>query len=672
MHEGAREEGDRNKERRLARLRALEAERDEALLAALPAVGTVVEGLVLEALLGQGGYGTVYLARRDGQTVAVKFIYLPQAAGWALRELGALVRLETVGGVGLRGHGLWPPDKPVFQFIVMEYVDGWELYTWARHHNPHALEVVDVLLDLAQELAAAHSVGVVHRDLKGDNVLVRAADGRALLVDFGVATWPEAPRMTGPQVPGCREYLSPEVVRFNRGEREHHQASGLDDLWALGVVAYQLLTGTSPFQGRNAVETERAILHEAPQPPHVRNPRVPRALSQVCLRLLEKEPGARYPDARALHAALQEVKRGADEKWKVPLCEAWGPDAAPTRAEVALVTEERVKRLERLLEYERRHPRRGEPWPDKQVHAPASAAEAASPAAGEQRVDAEDSRLPWLVLVAGLGLVLMGGLLAELSSLAVQRARVPALSPVGTPRADPPLESFPIALEPIGQEVAFPWRPLEGGASAAPSGASTPAPVASATLPQDMRVKTPRKTFLPQDSTRRPRDTGSPATKAGAALVLCTLASGCPGPTAPQVRPLPPPAECPPGAVQAMKELGFTFGKSRTALFPREDETTVWTPIRVGPGVTMELDQTGTKLPNGTVVSGELYFGEGRLHGRFTQAHTPQGQAYPVCLVLVDRNSNIGLGADNVRPGKEPGTVLVVDSEGVRAVERFE
>jgi serine/threonine-protein kinase len=86
----------------------------------------------------------------------------------------------------------------------------------------------------------------------------------------------------------------------------------------------------------------------------------------------------------------------------------------------------------------------------------------------------------------------------------------------------------------------------------------------------------------------------------------------------------------------------------------------------------MELDETGTKLPDNTVVSGELFFGKDRIHGRFTQAHTPQGETYPVCLVLTDDVGNIGLGADNVKPGKEPGTVLVVDSEGVMAVERFE
>jgi serine/threonine-protein kinase len=86
----------------------------------------------------------------------------------------------------------------------------------------------------------------------------------------------------------------------------------------------------------------------------------------------------------------------------------------------------------------------------------------------------------------------------------------------------------------------------------------------------------------------------------------------------------------------------------------------------------MRLSETGTKLPDGTVVSGELFFDGQRIHGRFTQAHTPQGQTYPVCLVLADRNDNIGLGANHVKPGKEPGTALVQWSEGVKVVERFE
>jgi serine/threonine-protein kinase len=656
MHEGAHQEGAGDRQRRLARLRALEAERDEALLAALPPVGTVVEGLRLEALLGQGGYGTVYLARRDGQTVAVKFIYLPQAAGWALRELGALVRMESVGGVGLRGHGLWPPHKPVFQFIVMDYVDGWELYTWARHHNPHALETVDVLLDLTQELGAAHSVGVVHRDLKGDNVLVRQADGRALLVDFGVATWPGAPRVTGPQVPGCREYLSPEVVRFNRGERQRHQASGLDDLWALGVVAYKLLTGTYPFEGRNAVETERAILHEAPVPPHVRNPRVPRALSEVCMRLLEKEPGARYPDARALRAALQEVKQGADDGWKVPLCEAWGPDAATTRAEGALATDERVKRLHRVLEYERRHPRRGEPWPEKPVPAP-------PPAAGEP-----GSRLPWVECAVGLGLVLMVGMLAGLTSVAVQLAREPVPSPVGAPWANPPQELFPIEWGSVGQEVAPPWRRAEGGQGTEPSGATTPAPVASATLPKDsQRVKTLRNAPPPREDRQQAPATGSTA-KAGVAAV-CAVLSGC---TGTQARPPPEPVDCPAEAVKTMEELGVF---SRTG--PYNDEVGVaiaarsqgdiLITIHEGPVTVTTLDDTG-KLPVNSILSGQLIVGEERVYGRFTQATTPQGDTFRVCFQFFEWGKP-GAIIDEKGPG--PGLVRITSGQEVTPVTRF-
>jgi serine/threonine-protein kinase len=121
-----------------------------------------------------------------------------------------------------------------------------------------------------------------------------------------------------------------------------------------------------------------------------------------------------------------------------------------------------------------------------------------------------------------------------------------------------------------------------------------------------------------------------------------------------------------------MKELGFTFGEYRGAEFPNENfGTERFIPVREGPGTTMTLDETGTKLPDRTVVSGELFFGGDRIHGRFTRAQTPQGETYPVCLVLTDRSGNIGLGADNAKPGKEPGTALVVDSEGVMAVERF-
>lgn len=641
MHESVEVERSTDRRRRkLERLRALEAESDEALDAALPPPGTTVDGLVLERILGRGGFGTVYLAWRGEQPLAVKFIYLPQAAESALRELGALVRLEEVGGAGLRGHGLWPPERPVFQFIVMDFVPGWELYTWAQCHNPNALEVVDVVLDVAQELAAAHSVGIVHRDVKGDNVLVREADRRALLVDYGVASYPGAPRATSAEVPGCREYLSPEVVRFNRGELAHHEASGREDLWSLGVMTYKLLTATYPFQGKDEEETERAILHEAPEPPHERNPRVPRALSELCLRLLEKEPGARYPDARALRAALVEVKRGADETWREALCEAWGPDAATTLREGALSTAERVARLDRLVEYERRHPRRGEPWP--------------APLPAPRRAKAIHSRG---VLVASL--VLFLGMLAWLSR-----------SPLGTRRAGAPLESASVTSEVGGQEVAPSVKRPEGGGSAEPSGAATPAPVASATQPKDsQRVKTARNAPPPgKDRQQQAPAKGSTASKVGVAAV-CTALSACPGA---QVRPQPKPMDCPAESVKSMEELGVY---SRTGSYV----STVWgtflphqgqnlITVQGGP-ITLTTTKTTGKLPAGTTLSGQLLLGQERVYGRFTEARTPQGDTFPVCFQSVDDGKP---GAPIVEAGPGPDLVRIDSEHDVTPVTRFE
>ncbi len=622
--------------------------RTDVMRALRPRVGDTVGGFHLEAKLGEGSYGVVYRARRGGQLYAVKFLYLPRVEAWAWRELEVMLRLREVGALRLEGHGRWPDDSPLFLFIAMELVQGRPLYTWARRHNPTARQVAQVLWELARRLVAVHGAGVVHRDIKGANVLVREEDGRPVLVDYGVGTYAGALEVTGPVVPGTALYRCPEGVRFSRQHApdERYVASARDDLWALGVVLYWLLTGGYPFdveatgQGLEDREAlEDAILHQEPVPPHECNPRVPRALSEVCLRLLRKAPEARYPDAETVGAALEAALAGADAAWEVPLCEAYGPDTRTTPLEVELKDEEAEARWRRLGDYERRHPRRGEPSTPGEPPSPQPSTREAPPSSAPAP-ESPPTRWPWWA-VAGAAVVL--GLLAVLL------ATRPGPGAVG-PRS--------------GQEMASPSGPLEGGASAVPSGASTSAPVASATRPQDMRVKTPRKA----DST---------ATKAGTALLLCTLASGCPGPTTPQVRPLPPPAECPPGAVQAMKELGFTFGEDRGAMFPNERVTNdgyrdVWTPVREGPGTTMRLDQTGTKLPPRTVVSGELFFGKDRIHGRFTQAQTPQGETYPVCLVLTDRAGNIGLGADNVKPGKEPGTALVVDSEGVMAVERFE
>ncbi len=524
-----------------------------------------------------------------------------------------------------------------------------------------------------------HRAGVVHRDVKGANVLVREKDGQPVLVDFGVGTYPGAPEVTLPFMPpGTALYRSPEVIRFRRrtlGDERYPSTPG-DDLWALGVLLYWLLTGDYPFQGRDAGDLAEAILRSAPVPPHERNPRVPRALSEVCLRMLEKAREARYPDAEAVAVALEAALAGADASWEVPLGEAWGPDNATTPVEVSLGIHEGLARMHRVEEYERQHLRRGMPAPRVEattllpptVGAPSTGEgtdEEEEPPAPEPRTRA----FPW----RAFGGAVLALLLACMAGLAVWHFRV------GT-EPTPPVTTFPVtpaSTTPEVRKVAPASKPLEGSADAAPSRAPTPAPVASATLPkEDTRVKTSRKAPTPEKKQQKMKDTCSMAMKAGA-LATGTVLSACAGPThVPLARPMPPPTECPRGAVETMKELGLRIGARQDAelLGGYLSEELRYQPVREGPGSVMLLDETDTKLPDGTLIVGEFFFGRDRVYGRFTQAQTPGGVTYPVCMELIGRTdvAGIGVSIDELIPGDGPGTAKLFFSQGARAVERFE
>jgi serine/threonine-protein kinase len=281
--------------------------------------GDEIAGFTVEGLLASGAFGSVYRARRGRQRFAIKLV--PRGPRGD-REVDALRRVPHPNVVGFHGYGLWPHEAPRFLVLALELVEGRTLDVWVHEEKPSALELVrQVLLPLVHTLGEVHATGVVHRDVKESNVLIRDADGQPVLVDFGAAGYEGAPRLTAVLPPGTPEYRSPEALRFARedeGEGSYPSGPG-DDLWALGVTLYFLLTRELPFGDRQRPDLNHAILQETPTPPHVLNPRVPPVLSALCLYMLEKSPEARYPDAEALEEALEEAADQADDTWRVPL-----------------------------------------------------------------------------------------------------------------------------------------------------------------------------------------------------------------------------------------------------------------------------------------------------------------------------------------------------------------
>jgi serine/threonine protein kinase len=259
--------------------------------------------------LGQGGMGAVYLARdsRLGRRVALKFLSArsagPSQDGEArtrlLREARAASVLNHQGvcqiyDVGGDGDDAW---------IAMEYVEGDSLSARLRARGPlPPAEVATLGRQIAEALAHAHHRGVLHRDLKGANI-VCDRDGRPKILDFGIArqivndiadhvTRTSAAPAAG--VEGTLPYMAPEAIR---GEPQDERS----DLWSLGVVLHELLTGSLPFQGRNSLDLAAAIAGGSPAP---LPGSVPPALAGVVSRLLSRDPSARYGTAAEVAAAL--------------------------------------------------------------------------------------------------------------------------------------------------------------------------------------------------------------------------------------------------------------------------------------------------------------------------------------------------------------------------------
>jgi eukaryotic-like serine/threonine-protein kinase len=260
----------------------------------------------LVRLLARGGHGTVYVAvhKEDGRRAAVKILSRafgnsPEMAGRFVREARILSRLRHPGVVDIHELGILTDGRP---FVAMELLDGKSLLDVlaGRGRLPLA-EVVEILSPVCVALEAAHRAGVIHRDVKASNVLVTPGDPPSVkLIDFGVAraTGPEDPSLTtAGQRLGSAHAMAPELIRGGAADPRA-------DVYALGVLLYQLLTGELPFWSEDGFELERLHL-TAPPPRPGRLAPVPAAVDGVVERALAKRPDDRFSSAAAFLEALR-------------------------------------------------------------------------------------------------------------------------------------------------------------------------------------------------------------------------------------------------------------------------------------------------------------------------------------------------------------------------------
>ena len=260
--------------------------------------------------LGEGGMGVVYKAEdlKLGRTVALKFLF-PRSLGTGNEKERFIHEAQSAASLNHPNictiHEIGESDGQ--PFIAMEYVDGISLYSKIESGPLKLEELIDIALQTAEGLQEAHDKGIVHRDVKPANIMITPR-GRVKIMDFGLARSAGSMQLTKKSATlGTVAYMSPEQ---SRGERVDHRT----DIWSLGVILYEMITGRRPFEGSYEQAVIYSIINSKIEPPSALRTGVPIELERIAARCLDKDTEERYQTASELSADLDRARGAGEER----------------------------------------------------------------------------------------------------------------------------------------------------------------------------------------------------------------------------------------------------------------------------------------------------------------------------------------------------------------------
>ncbi|AKQ66891.1 serine/threonine protein kinase [Myxococcus hansupus] len=588
-----------------------------------PSPGVTIDGWSVVRELGNGGFAVVYLVEKHGCRCALKLARHRDSSGddkqthaRTLRELSALLLLDHPNIVKHRGYGYSEQGNV---YLALEYVEGWTLAEWAERKHPTVQEVLQVFDKISAALSYMHGRGVLHRDLKLSNVLIRKSDGEPVIIDFSCASYSLAEELTDWGLPpGTDRFRAPEQFTWLREHKAEQRAKYAfqvaDEIFAVGAMLYELLTDPRPTEVQARVTLNSTVMK--PPPARALNVRVPEALNDLVDCILSREPSRRPVDTEALRRELGELLVDSSAEYLSPV-----------------------------------HP------PSEQR--PLAPPDQVLPAVANPGLDS------WTGRVGRGGRGLLAGISALIALVVAggfwlsQGERTQFLEPpvAGVARPSGPPHSAPLmSTAPAMSLRSPPPVLLTGPVTAAPKEGST--------------VKTtPSPEVPPQGRQSRGRTKAAVAADCATMTLVAALAAGCPSA---QIR--PEAFTCPAGAEDVMREdLRWKVNQSFALTLDARHETEAYVWFTAGAEVMgvvpkgVPSDQRAV-APPGTRFYGKAYFLSdrmGRSEGpalviRYDRVKLPGQDERPVCFVV-----------ESPSEGYEDGRVKAYNLGGGYVVDRW-